>query len=271
MLRPSVLAAALIIAPPCAAQSAGLERITWRLMDFAVLGDSINGTQIVASPTYRSKQGREHAPFMTFTLEPVATRRWVAGATAVVDSVSAVPRKDVKPFQSVPLIANRGRAMVALRMDSNPPRATPFVVLMWDSVAAKGWTVQASRNDLRALLTALDKIASGSVLDSTAREVNGTPYLECELDAPPHPERFRVTYPTSALRDRKEGRVLANFVIDSSGAVVVDSMRILLSDARSFAEAVRHALPRAVFAPGRRQGRAVRTVVWQWVEFRIRR
>ncbi len=246
-------------------------RVKWRLMDFAVLGDSIHGTQIVASPNFRSVQGREGAPFLTLALEPDTARWWATGVGAVVDSVAAVPRQERKPFRTIPLPANRGRGRLVVSMNPKAPRATPFTLLLEDTSTSKGWTVQASREDLRALLAALDKIARVSLLDSTSREVNRTPYLECELNEPPRPPaRFRVTYPLSALLDRKEGRVLARFVIDSAGAVMVDSLRILLSDARVFADLVRGALPKAVFVPGRREGRPVSTLVWQWFEFRIR-
>jgi hypothetical protein len=239
-------------------------------MDFVVLGDSMHGPQVVVSPNLRSIQGRDSVgAFVTLALEPTATRRWAAGVTAVVESVSAMARRDRTPFETIPLVANRGRARVVVSMARDAPRATPFVLLVVDT-ASRGWTVKASRDDLRLLLTAFDVISGASAIDSGSRATGG-PYLECELDERPQPpEHFPLRYPLTALRDRREGRVLAKFVIDSTGAVPADSLVILLSDGESFTAAVRQALPRVAYTPGRRGGRAVNAVVWEWFAFRFR-
>ncbi len=268
------LLAALTGALPCVAQDATyrLQRVVWPLMDFAVLGDTINGTQLVVSPNLRSVQGRQDGgEYLVLVLEPAEARRWANGVAGVVEAVSAVPRADRVPFQSIPLAGNRGRARIVVSLERDAPRATPFVFLVWDSVASKGWTVKATSDDLRALFTAIESVATTSVLDSASRGVGGTPFLECELDEPPRgPERYQLMYPLRALRDRKQGRVLASYVVDSTGAVPVDSLRIVWTDGKSFAQAAQHALTRATYAPGRREGRPVTTRVWSWFVFRIK-
>lgn len=269
-----LLLCALTVALPCAAQDATprLERVTWPLMDFVVLGDSIHGTQVIVSPNLKSIQGRARASHMTLAVEPGVARRWAAGVAAVAESVAAMPRGDRTPFHTVPLLANRGRTRLIVSMDRDAPRSTPFALMLVDSVKETGWSVQASLKHLRSLLIALDAIAAESGLDSLAQGVGGTPFRECDLDqAPEFPKRFTLRYPALALRDREEGRVLAKYVVDSSGAVLGDSVSILLSDGPGFSQSVRRALPGATFVPGRRNGQPVRTVVWQWFVFKVRR
>ena len=74
-------------------------------------------------------------------------------------------------------------------------------------------------------------------------------------------------YPMGALSGGQEGRVLAEFVIDSSGKARPGSFRALLSDGGSFSDAVR--VMHARFVPGKAHEQAVSTLVWQWFAFRI--
>ena len=270
-----ILLGALTLGRPCAAQHATprLERVRWPLMDFVVLGDSIHGTQLVVSPNLKSVQGRvvNRDMHMTLAVDPALARAWATGVEAIAESVAAMPRESRTPFHTIPLLANRGRTRLIVSMNRDAPRSTPFVLMVVDSVKQTGWSVQASLKHLRSLLVALDGIAAESGLDSLAQGVGGTPFRECDLDqAPEFPKRFTLRYPVLALRDREEGRVLAKYVVDSSGEVLGDSVSILLSDGPGFTQAVRSALPQATFVPGRRNGQPVRTVVWQWFVFKIR-
>lgn len=74
-------------------------------------------------------------------------------------------------------------------------------------------------------------------------------------------------YPAALWTDRRGGRVLAEFVVDTSGAVVEGTVGIVLSSHPLFSLSARQALAAAVFVPARRAGALVRQVVQLPIEF----
>lgn len=247
------------------------ERVAWPLVDFVVLGDSTHGIQLIASPNLNSVQGRQHIENMTLTLEPIATRRWAASVMHVVDSVARLKREDRNPFLTVPLQANLGRAGLTVSLNGQGSRDSPFLFAVAGS-PGKGWSAYASVADIRELLTAIDATAQGSAFDSVPSATDSDlVFLACQLDQEPKPrDREILHYPLSAESRRQQGRVLAQFIIDSSGVTRPESFRLLLSDGDAFSDAVRGTVLHTAFVPGRRQGHAVSTLVWQWFAFRMR-
>jgi protein TonB len=67
----------------------------------------------------------------------------------------------------------------------------------------------------------------------------------------------------------KEGRVVATFVVDTTGRVEMTSVQVLASDDPEFSESVRTALGEMQFRPATRGGRPVRQLVEQRFNFRI--
>ena len=74
-------------------------------------------------------------------------------------------------------------------------------------------------------------------------------------------------YPDGMWRQGQGGHVVAEFVVDTSGSVEMNTVVIVSATTREFAEAVRGALATASFAPAMRNGRAVRQVVHQPFDF----
>lgn len=270
------IAAALAFATPGHAQTGSTtpKRVAWPLFDFVVLGDSTHGVQLIASPNLHSVQGREHQGAMTFTLEPRATRRWAPGVVNLVDSVARLEPRDRTPFVTVALSANLGKAGLTVSLTGRGPRDAPFLFSVGESLdQTKGWTINASATNIRDLLTAIDAIAQTSLFDSgPPAPGRDAVYVACQLDKPPQlRDGEHPFYPSDAESRRQEGRVLAEFIIDSSGAARPASFRALLSDGDGFAAAVRTGVLRARFVPGMARGRAVSTLVWQWFTFRVHR
>jgi TonB family protein len=67
------------------------------------------------------------------------------------------------------------------------------------------------------------------------------------------------------------GRVLVQFVVDTSGRVERNSIVVQLSAHPMFSESVRQVLARARFRPGRSRGALVRVLVEMPVVFEVRR
>ena len=80
---------------------------------------------------------------------------------------------------------------------------------------------------------------------------------------------IRPSYPDSLFRGRVTGQVLVEFVVDTSGLVVVESISAVSSSHALFTEAVRRALRDARFHPATLAGRRVRQLVQLPVKFEM--
>jgi TonB family protein len=78
-------------------------------------------------------------------------------------------------------------------------------------------------------------------------------------------------YPEELKAAKIEGRVLATFVVDTTGKADLSTFRAGLSTHRLFTEAVKDALPAMRFMPGEVGGRKVRMSIEQTFEFKLER
>jgi TonB family protein len=79
----------------------------------------------------------------------------------------------------------------------------------------------------------------------------------------------RPAYPDSLYRERVTGQVLVEFVVDTTGLVVTESISAISSTHTTFTDAVRRALRDARFHPATLAGRKVRQLVQQPVKFEL--
>lgn len=77
-------------------------------------------------------------------------------------------------------------------------------------------------------------------------------------------------YPPALRLAQVEGRVLLEFIIDTTGRVERGSLRVIESSQPGFEASARETLERSLFRPGRVAGRPVRQRTLQSVAFRIR-
>ena len=280
MSRRAALAACILAVPGLsdAQTQADLPaRVAWPLIEFLVFGDSTHGLQLLASPSLKSAQGRSASQALAITLRPLPTRVWAAGVAAVVESIARLPQRDRTPFATLALTGNLGRAWLRVSLGSEESADTPFDMELSDSTGVPGasepaaWTVAASATDILALLTVLDAVAGRSAFDSAAAAGDSSPvYLAEQLDTLPQPGGDpQLEYPPEARSDGREGRVWMEYVVDTSGAILAETVRVLMSDGDEFSRAVLAAVPKIHYAPGRRRGAPVRTLVWAPVTFQL--
>lgn len=79
------------------------------------------------------------------------------------------------------------------------------------------------------------------------------------------------TYPMALRHTGKSGRVVVQFVVDTTGRVERGSLTVMESADQLFAEAVQAVLPRYRFSAGEAHGRRVRTLVQLPFEFTLTR
>jgi TonB family protein len=80
-------------------------------------------------------------------------------------------------------------------------------------------------------------------------------------------DSFAPIYPAALVKDRVNGRVRVEFVVDSTGTLMWGTYSVVASSDRRFESAVRDALQLAQFTPALRAGRKVAQVVQMPVSF----
>ncbi|MEZ4413678.1 MAG: TonB family protein [Gemmatimonadales bacterium] len=98
--------------------------------------------------------------------------------------------------------------------------------------------------------------------------VTGETYLEAQVDDPPDlisagPRR----YPPVLERAGIGGRVVAQFVVDTTGHPEAAGFKVLSTTNAAFNEPAKEMIMKSVFRPGRVRGQAVRVQVQQAVSF----
>lgn len=86
----------------------------------------------------------------------------------------------------------------------------------------------------------------------------------------PLPTNPTPRYPATLRSAGIEGRVLARFVVDTTGRVVMSTLDIVAADHPAFAEAVIDALRRSRFTPAESRGQRVAQLVSQPFVFEVR-
>ena len=91
-----------------------------------------------------------------------------------------------------------------------------------------------------------------------------------EISVPPVVIRFPdPVYPPGLKAAGVEGQVTVDYVVDAGGHVESYSISIVSSDHPLMADAVRHAVEKAQFEPGRVRGAPVRMLVRQTIRFSL--
>lgn len=110
----------------------------------------------------------------------------------------------------------------------------------------------------------------GPVAGASTKHLGG--FTEAEVDDPAQvvsqpPPR----YPPVLQQAQIEGRVLVEFVIDTTGHLEAGSLRVLESSNRGFEAAATETVLRSLFRPARIRGQPVRQRATQAIAFRLRR
>ena len=84
------------------------------------------------------------------------------------------------------------------------------------------------------------------------------------IGAPANPNAAQLVYPLHLRERGQEGQVIAHFVVDSTGRVVVPTVQIARSSNSGFTDVVRDYLRKVEFEPARLDRRPVCALVRDW-------
>ena len=113
-------------------------------------------------------------------------------------------------------------------------------------------------------------IAAGVVGGTGPVPITGETFLEAQVDDPPQlmvkgPQRYPPVLQSAGVT----GRVMAQFIVDTTGHAEPGSFRVISSTNKAFEESARETILKSVFRPGRVRGQAVRVIVQQAVSFNL--
>lgn len=112
---------------------------------------------------------------------------------------------------------------------------------------------------------------SHGVVGGSAPVVEGQPYMDFQVDQAVVGIQGTInpTYPEVLRASGVEGRVMAQFVVDTLGKIEKSTFKILESTNELFSMSVRSALPRMRFYPAQVNGRKVKQLVQQPFQFTL--
>jgi TonB family protein len=102
----------------------------------------------------------------------------------------------------------------------------------------------------------------------SAEEVGDAAFVE---EPPKKLVEFPPEYPPELRADGIEGRVTFRVVLDTAGVPELSTFRIVSSPSVELSDAVRVAVAQWRYAPARVNGRAVRVMIEQWIDFHARK
>ena len=285
MKRAGVAVLLLLAGLPAASAAQLAVRVKWTLMDFLVRGDSTGDVRVLWSPNlWTTVTGERATRLRSVRVESIDALQWAALMRRLVDSAAQQAKSEPIVMLNPGLRPGDGVGN-AIQLGAARERGKPpFRLYLIDSAGSHAWEVVASRDEVRALLNALDDVARAAVFPehraSRARRHDDIPPCplphvgdvineDSMVDEPPVPVRFPdLVYPLRAYPD--EGRVWVQFVIDTSGVFERGSACVLLTDSRYFLPNTLDVLPDLRFRPGRRRGVPVRTLYLLEFQFRTR-
>lgn len=200
----------------------------------------------------------------------------IAGAVTATESLSpysspAAPDTSLlfvasPPPTALPLEPRRPEAPA---LPGAPVLALPEQLEVAQPIPSAFNTSQAPAADWIRTLTTGDPVPTGTSAPDSGNRPTGEPLQPIETDRPPAPlELVAPRYPPALAQAGITGRVVAQFVVDTSGRVEPASIVILETAHSDFVAPVREALGRAAFRPGLFRGAPVRVLVRQSIAFR---
>lgn len=106
-------------------------------------------------------------------------------------------------------------------------------------------------------------------LQVAAQAVGAFTVVEVDSAAERDPLSVAPAYPKDMLAQNIEGAATMQFVVDSTGLIDMETVRVIAATHREFTQAVREAMPRMRFRPALRGTTAVRQLVEQPFKFAI--
>ncbi len=150
------------------------------------------------------------------------------------------------------------------------PASVPAEFLGNRAVSSSGGTIilWSKEGQLRPRRKKKDEPSAAAIIEKMVAAQ--TVFTATEVDTPAAPDSgdlIRPVYPDSMFNNAVPGRALAEFVVDATGDVNMDTFSIVTATHPQFGEAVRRAVKDQRYRPAVRRGSRVQQVVQQPFDF----
>ncbi len=150
------------------------------------------------------------------------------------------------------------------------PASVPAEFLGNRGISSTGGTIilWTKEGELRPKKRKKDELTPAAIIERMIEAK--TVFTSRDVDQPAAPDSgdlIRPVYPDSMFMNAVPGRVLAEFVVDGTGDVNMDTFSIVTTSHLLFGEAVRRAVKDQRYKPALRNGRPVQQVVQQPFDF----
>ncbi len=266
LLATAALAASIVAGRSIAGAQAVMPRI----------GVVVSGSDSIAVDASRlglistvTSSGRMHAVTVATTAN---ARTWARRADSVAHVVPANPGA---VFRSDPIEMTAPRGGLSYSRVLGVSDAAAHEIISPDFISHQPIRIALTSAQLDLLLQYVARAADfsdslmlsakgfASPIRAPALQPGIRVYFEFQVEKParPNPQNAPPTYPDMLRSARIEGRVLAQFVVDTTGAVELSTFKILKSPHDLFSNAVHLALPNMLFSPAEIGGVKVRQLV----------
>jgi len=265
-LRVPLLLLATILPRNAQAQTPWAEPISapWPLADLAFQAGPDGAIRLLAYPNPITAQSDTADTYLTLAIAPTQLREWLPSAHRFVDSVLRGPRDIHDPPAGLSLPTDAGAGRLTLAHQPNTRPTSRFLLVLSPAAPAHGWSVQGGESTAKQLLAAMDSALQLQL--ATPIVAGAVPVLCTESGMPSVTQRPRMNLPT---QKRLGGRVVLEFVVDSTGLPDTTSVHVLLSSGPEYTREARRALSTVRYAPGICDGRPVRTLVRQGLAWQL--
>ncbi|MBX3173185.1 MAG: TonB family protein [Gemmatimonadaceae bacterium] len=196
------------------------------------------------------------------------------GAPALAPAPSQLEQR-IRAMTTIPATPSRRRLRLALASAIALVSATLACSGTLNRVAGPEPKAQPSTADIHEVPLHTEPAAKQPPKATTATEdyAEHVVYYDFQVTAPVRPADVRSfpQYPADLRAQGIEGRVMAQFIVDSLGQVVVPSFKVLESTNAGFEHAVRAALEGMRFEPATLKGKHVAQLVQQPFVFQLAR
>jgi hypothetical protein len=248
-------------------------RLAWGPLNILLMPDTLNGVGLwTAWSASGERRGLTDGDFVGH-YDPTAVRRWLDQAELLLLPDRSSPL-DPPRFQTSTLEDLTGGRLYAARLNDGKRWSNEvYISISSDPEDAKPLQFAVERKHAARLLEALRVIANRSGLRDHVPPGGTTFFYANPADSASCPERITqrsLPYPPHLLERRIEGDVWFSMVVDSTGVVLEDSLRVLLSDHAWLTHEAARFLARERFRPATRAGAPVSVLVYQRITYRIR-
>jgi hypothetical protein len=226
-----------------------------RLIDLSIAPDTLSGLQILMQPSVESKQARDGG-LIWLRFHPDTVMEWINGAAAALQvPVPSGPAEGIQWARTLKPVGGQGGVSLGRVLKKGRLDKTRWLAI---GDSATGWRTELTASQADSLLKLLLVLGSQSRLDTSS----SAPRDKREVDV-----QVSVIHQPPPRHWGKNGRVVASYVVDEAGQADPASFVAMLASSPDLVAEAWDMLRASRFKPAVLNGRPVRQLVRQVIQW----